>query len=268
LSGNVSYNNHITVPTFILSGAPALLAIRRGFTPSYAQERGMRHDTPPAIFFTVVLGTVATVALIDFSSVCAADVVTDALAKKGAFTCFEFWLNRYQTLLAGMIALFAAGLAFYAVRKQVTAAIEQVKVTAGLIAPDFWIQPASNSHPGHGEIPDCILFCVNQNRRPIDITSIRMMKPGCDFAVAIPGGPILTQTTPGEVRMSWRVPGTRPNAAAAHSCELRITFSGQIPEDAMEKGQTQIALEVGYTVLAPEPRLNIQSVHGWIDVAI
>jgi hypothetical protein len=42
-----------------------------------------------------------------------------AVGKDEAHSCFEYWLNRYQSLIGGMLALFGAYLAFSAVQKQI-----------------------------------------------------------------------------------------------------------------------------------------------------
>jgi hypothetical protein len=50
---------------------------------------------------------------------CTAPPLEKALADKELGWCFEFWLNRYQTLIAGVFALVGAFLTVQAVRGQI-----------------------------------------------------------------------------------------------------------------------------------------------------
>jgi hypothetical protein len=92
--------------------------------------------------------------------ICHFKVVTDAVGANSVQVaeCVEFWLNRYQTLLSALLALFAAAVAsvlvyrqvkltqdqLTSVQRQVELAEEQMKVAAGLIAPDFRVTAADS----------------------------------------------------------------------------------------------------------------------------
>lgn len=52
-------------------------------------------------------------------SACEASPFTDAAAKGEATWCAEFWLNRYQTLFAGLLALGGAAATVWAIRLQI-----------------------------------------------------------------------------------------------------------------------------------------------------
>jgi hypothetical protein len=228
----------------------------------------MRRDTAPAFFFTFTLGVAVLVVIGPPSWACNAESVVDAIKQKSAVGCIEFWLNRYQTLLAGIFSLCAAGLAYYLVQKQIGIATEQVKVTAGLIAPDFWIRPAMRvTRWKRGEIPECVLFCANQNRRLIELTVIRMVfPPNAHIAVTLPNGAIRTENENGSVSLHVEVPGTRPNAPVANQVSLPIFFGDKVDDSFLRDSTVEVVFEVSYTVLAPVPRYNVEEVRTRIEL--
>lgn len=66
----------------------------------------MRRDTLPSLILFVIflLLVFATIVANEISpSICTIEILDSA-------NCFEFWVNRYQTFLSGMIALIAAGI--------------------------------------------------------------------------------------------------------------------------------------------------------------
>ncbi len=87
-------------------------------------------------YLIVVLGLafIAAVSLIEFmQSTCAIEVEPNL---RGSFGCLDFWLNRYQTLLTGFIALAGALLGGFYLNRQInqTDAHERLRVSRKKIA--------------------------------------------------------------------------------------------------------------------------------------
>ena len=53
---------------------------------------------------------------------CDLKIVPAEIKDSNAFVCFEFWLNRYQTMLSGLLALIAGSFAYFAARSQIKSA--------------------------------------------------------------------------------------------------------------------------------------------------
>lgn len=78
-----------------------------------------------ALFALVIGGAIAIGIAIDVTApLCDAAKIKSMAPDKIEFGCFEFWLNRYQTMLAGAAALGAAGASVFYLRKQI-AQVEQ-----------------------------------------------------------------------------------------------------------------------------------------------
>lgn len=78
------------------------------------------------------------------AGICDAPHVKAVLAdhgKDGALSCFDFWLNRYQTLVGAFTAIGAAWYAGMLVRRQITKSDEQLRLAsqqfAAQVIPDF-----------------------------------------------------------------------------------------------------------------------------------
>jgi Tfp pilus assembly protein PilN len=73
-----------------------------------------------ALFAMVIGGAIAVGIAIDVTApLCDAAKIKSMAPDKIEFGCFEFWLNRYQTLLAGIAALLAASASVFYLRKQI-----------------------------------------------------------------------------------------------------------------------------------------------------
>ena len=59
-----------------------------------------------------------TVSIIHGDFYCTESAI-EAIKKMEAMNCFEYWFNRYQTFLGGILTIVGAGLAFWAVRSQI-----------------------------------------------------------------------------------------------------------------------------------------------------
>lgn len=68
--------------------------------------------------FLIVIFSLATASIAQDGAFCSAKAL-DAISRSDGMSCFEFWLNRYQTLIAGSFALIAAAIGFQAVRRQI-----------------------------------------------------------------------------------------------------------------------------------------------------
>jgi hypothetical protein len=81
-----------------------------------SQSEGMA----TALFAMVIGGAIAVGIAIDVTApLCDAAKIKSMAPDKIEFGCFEFWLNRYQTLLAGIAALLAASASVFYLRKQI-----------------------------------------------------------------------------------------------------------------------------------------------------
>lgn len=73
-----------------------------------------------ALFAIAIGGTIAIGIAIDVTApLCEAAKIKSMAPDKIEFGCFEFWLNRYQTLLTGVAALAAASASVFYLRKQI-----------------------------------------------------------------------------------------------------------------------------------------------------
>ncbi|MFC5392843.1 hypothetical protein [Bosea vestrisii] len=76
-----------------------------------------------ALFALVIGGAIAIGIAIDVTApLCDAAKIKSMAPDKIEFGCFEFWLNRYQTMLAGAAALVAATASVFYLRRQIAQA--------------------------------------------------------------------------------------------------------------------------------------------------
>lgn len=138
--------------------------------------------------------------------------------------CFEFWLYRYQTLLSAFVAVFAAGLAWVAVQKQVEVARNQVSVAIGDIEPDFLLQ-------GQPAAPYCgvsslLLMVKNNHRHAVQVKSVTVLTPGFDITHVEyrlePGTlrPLLTQRSGNRYDFEIAIDGTKPAAPEVNQADI------------------------------------------------
>ena len=91
---------------------------------------------------------------------CHSKFVLDVLAQKnkdGALNCFDFWLNRYQTLIAAFITLVTAGIAAYLVWEQLVANRTQARAAMLSTVIDryrFWGDYLDTINPVYDKISD------------------------------------------------------------------------------------------------------------------
>jgi hypothetical protein len=142
---------------------------------------------------------------------CRAEGVSIAVIRGDAASCFDYWLNRYQTLLAGSFALAAACVAGYFVYMQVTETRGQTRVMLGDVAPDFVLVTGDELEDNS----DFVLKVANHNRRTIEVTSLLVTSPEHLHAWPDPTViGVLKIESSGKVIISGFVNGTRPSATA------------------------------------------------------
>ncbi|MCJ2115943.1 hypothetical protein MKK65_04935 [Methylobacterium sp. J-001] len=120
-------------------------------------------------------------------TMCSSEYVLGVLrdhTKDSALNCFDFWLNRYQTLLSGVLALASAIIAAILLQRQLTANRMQVAAAIGDLDPDFFLEWDTSFDGGSGDLEDGILRIQNYNRRPISLRRIEMMCPRAAFIPA------------------------------------------------------------------------------------
>lgn len=83
-----------------------------------------RDEGLAAALFSMVMGlSISAGIAIDITApLCVAGKIISIAPDKIEFGCFEFWLNRYQTLLAGIAALVAASASVFYLRRQIAQA--------------------------------------------------------------------------------------------------------------------------------------------------
>jgi hypothetical protein len=94
----------------------------------------MKSEVAPAIFFSVVMVTAAFVGVLYDAGVCSAPAVHKAIiTDTAAANCFDFWINRYQTLLTGILSVTAAFVAGFLLWRQISEARRQSAATLYVI---------------------------------------------------------------------------------------------------------------------------------------
>jgi hypothetical protein len=116
--------------------------------------------------------------------VCDLVVVQRAIAEGQAAGCAEFWLNRYQTLLSGLLALASAIIAAILLQRQLAANRLQVAAATGDLDPDFFLEWDTSFDGSAGDLEDGILRIQNYNRRPISLRKIQVVSPRAGFIPA------------------------------------------------------------------------------------
>ncbi|WP_146221809.1 hypothetical protein [Methylobacterium sp. B4] len=173
----------------------------------------------------------------------------------GMLGCIEFWLNRYQTTLGAITALIAARVAWRAVQHQVAVSREQTAIAIGDIRPDFWIEPGGREL--YSEAPKIVLHIVNNNRRPVDLLGIEILKPQRmalsthsfnEYVVGRVGAAVASVRNIGIQR---RIPGTRPAAPEASKLSLYLNMNivGRPPVGGVNPHQEQVSIRVRYQVI-------------------
>lgn len=97
-----------------------------------------RDDGLAAALFAIVIGGAVAIAIASdvTAPLCAAAKIKNAAPDKIEFGCFEFWMNRYQTLLAAIFAVVAAVFTIRATRQQTTATAQTNENVARVFAYD------------------------------------------------------------------------------------------------------------------------------------
>lgn len=173
-----------------------------------------------------LLGLVLVALQIELESVCWDKATVEAAKIHEATSCFDFWLNRYQTLIGAIVAVAAAGAAWLAVLKQVDVARQQIKVMTGDLDPDFFIRQVI--YGKHSTVINTVLTAVNLNRRDLNIRCVEVVAP--------PSARGVLGRRDGERNMhrmfaghdnrifyiESRVPGTHPTASEANKAEFDL----------------------------------------------
>ncbi|WP_128755038.1 hypothetical protein [Methylobacterium sp. GXF4] len=94
----------------------------------FVREGELRRWAPWGGATLLILAAVAL--QISMESVCWDETTFKAAKINEAVGCFEFWFNRYQTLIGAIAALAGAGIAWIGVRKQIDKADEQISVAS------------------------------------------------------------------------------------------------------------------------------------------
>jgi hypothetical protein len=85
---------------------------------------------------------------------CSLKIVSDDIQGQKAANCFEFWLNRYQTLVGGFLTVIAGSFAYFAAQKQINHAesLEQRRRVAEEIAARARLSFALNEIYSYTEV--------------------------------------------------------------------------------------------------------------------
>jgi hypothetical protein len=105
-------------------------------------------------------------------------------AEAPALCYAEFWLNRYQTLIAAVVALGAAVYAGLPAWRQLRATEQQLAALMGDLPPDMWVDWEIEAGSGPGQLENAVLTIVNRNRRALRVRCVRLLKPrGVPFSL-------------------------------------------------------------------------------------
>jgi hypothetical protein len=214
-----------------------------------------------AVMIAVLLGIIWSTAE---PGLCGIPIAAAALRDNQATWCFEFWLNRYQQLITGMLSLAAAILAALFVWKQIKTAEEQLKITAGFIEPEFWLTPDPDEYTDNdavGKIVNHLLSCANQNRSTIELISIKLIEPS---GVCLEVNGRIWREESGETNRPFKVnkiiPGTRPSASMVEKATIKVSFDGRVPPHLVINQTTRIKLELEYKIFTPSQRVSNQTI--------
>ncbi len=180
----------------------------------------------------------------------------------GPGACIEFWLYRYQTLIGAVVAMLAAGAAWFAVQQQVAIARAQLDAATGNVDPQFVLVKA----PMYDRF---VLWVHNLNSNALVIDRVILLTPRsmiCEAQYRREAGPLReigSQKSENTIDMNLRVPGTAPSAADVSQIEMHLTttLSGSIPVGEGIEALSIARFAIYYRTMNPD-----QSRHR-IDVA-
>jgi hypothetical protein len=183
-----------------------------------------------------------------FLNPCDSALVKDALARHLASACWEFWLNRYQTTIVGLVGVAAALIAAFFVWRQLREARRQTAIALGDLSPDFILREDDKYF-------SCAVFellVVNQNRRPIEIRYMKVISHK-NIVVSILPGPGVRPFGYDRLRrllIKCAIPGTWPGGPAPNQITISGTFSDIVktPKDHVVKADN-VVIEIGYEIL-------------------
>ena len=180
-----------------------------------------------------------------------------------ATSCLEFWLNRYQTLIAGIFALIGAGAAAYVVSAQTRVAQMQLRTMSGDVDPDFILfAPRSMISDQHQSQSDFCLRIANQNRRPIVLETIGVIDPK-DVNIILQDAPGLRRKSVSPDQLTWfvslMIEGTRPAAALVASADIFGIFAKN-RDDHDGDPVPKVTLEIGYMICDGSKRRETKQV--------
>ncbi|UDL96230.1 hypothetical protein LGH83_08645 [Lichenihabitans sp. PAMC28606] len=78
------------------------------------------------LLFFLFVGGLALASVAGAGGFCS-ESAASSIINKAASNCFEFWVNRYQSLIAGLFALIAACVGYKAIQKQIASSEDIVK---------------------------------------------------------------------------------------------------------------------------------------------
>lgn len=159
----------------------------------------------------------------------------------------DFWLYRYQTLVAGLISTCAALVAAFLVWRQLGEARKQSSIAIGDMLPDFILRNGAGSE-------DFTLRIVNQNRRPIEIKEISIVVPG-SVAFDIADADEITRCgprKPGTVQqVRLLIEGSPPGSGHWNDAVLRCGLYFRPPYSA--RHVSLLKLKITFDVLRDRP---------------
>jgi hypothetical protein len=207
----------------------------------------MKDSLAPAIAFSTALALGVLLLLFFTSGACELSAVSDAIDKKAATGCFDFWLNRYQTLIIGMASVVAASVAAFLVWRQLGEAQKQSGIALGDIYPDFYISVPPRSLIG-GHRADFELLILNQNRAAIEITAIEIVSHrDVEVVVDRAQGISFLGHSGGKTLISLRIRGTRASAPKANEFVVTGAFSVKTATPVREI--TNVTMKVDYQII-------------------
>ena len=210
----------------------------------------MKSGTAATLIFSVIVIVVIFIYAMDSAGACRLALVVQAISTKSAAGCFEFWFDRYQTLLGGLFTIVAAGIAGWFVLQQIKEARKQTSIMLGDINPDFILR-APRPSPGRKE--DFKLLIVNQNRRPIEVLSIEVINPADIIAAVDPSDAVsvIGAEQPRKVLVKILVPGTRPSAPLASAVTVTGAFS--VNSDKPVGSVENLVMKIEYEMVGDAP---------------
>jgi len=220
---------------------------------------------PTAIF--VILGAVAVhKGTVDLCSLSQAGALSGAEAP--ALCHIEFWLNRYQTLIAALIALGAAMYAGRAAWSQLQATERQLAVLLGDLPPDIWVDWEWELDTDEGRLEPAILTVQNLNRRGLRVRRIQLLEPRnvpiWVYDIEKKADPLpADRPDPSTWDIEYRIPGRGVGEGPAQTASFFIRIWSDLDETHAGK-EERVKFLVEYDLLgAPGERHQVE-VPGWI----